>query len=275
MVGIGELINQSINAYMANSTFINSTPCVITSVEPNNMVKAKLISDSVVYTVPNLSGVILKVGDHAKLYYYGLRPTQEKSYIGLGINASPNVLTSVEGDYTLGFIDDTEQTIAEIDSTGSSLSFGVLSANINLMGSIDGLFTIKIYVDDVLKQTYRYSLIEDKYDLISFSQMIEIPNDDFNIKITGVGGCAIVGVTAFVYGYGIESRLVFEPTDDSDYIWRELQDHTNVIYYKGESIRPQIPEKLNDLPIKILYATSFDNSSVQAVYIPEGVEEIQ
>lgn len=64
----------------------------------------------------------------------------------------------------------------------------------------------------------------------------------------------------------------YTPTTEDDYI---VDDDSNILYYIGSAINPEVPNELNDLPVKKLYSTAFDYSNVRSVYIPEGVEEIQ
>lgn len=64
----------------------------------------------------------------------------------------------------------------------------------------------------------------------------------------------------------------FTPTSESDYI---IDEQSNIMYYIGSSIKPEIPVELNGLPVKKLYSTAFNYANVKNVYIPEGVEEIE
>lgn len=64
----------------------------------------------------------------------------------------------------------------------------------------------------------------------------------------------------------------FSPTSESDYI---IDEYSNIIHYIGSSVKPEVPNELNDLPVRKLYATAFNYSNVKAVYIPEGIVEIE
>ena len=77
----------------------------------------------------------------------------------------------------------------------------------------------------------------------------------------------------FVYGFNIETTTIFDPTTDSDYIYDT--NNTSIIYYIGNSNSPQIPTTLQDTNVTKIYATGFNYSNIEAVYIPEGITEIE
>lgn len=77
----------------------------------------------------------------------------------------------------------------------------------------------------------------------------------------------------YVYGSNIEKTTIFDPTTDADYIYDA--DNNAIVYYIGTSSNPQIPQVIQNTEVKKLYSTAFNYSNVDAVYIPEGIEEIE
>ena len=71
-------------------------------------------------------------------------------------------------------------------------------------------------------------------------------------------------------GRNIGAKGPFDPTGDADYIFTA----DTIMYYIGESKRPEIPSTLGGTAIKKLSATAFACSDITAVKIPEGMEEI-
>ena len=72
----------------------------------------------------------------------------------------------------------------------------------------------------------------------------------------------------------LSERLVehFDRTDESDYIY--LDD--TIIYYIGSSTRPEVPEKLDGVTVRVIERTAFNgNTNVEAVKLPIRMEVIE
>ena len=78
----------------------------------------------------------------------------------------------------------------------------------------------------------------------------------------------------FVSGQYITNKINYDDTVDSDYVYVTNENTTDILYYKGKSKYPMIPTMINGKPTNILYTTSFNMSDVKAVYIPDGVTQI-
>ena len=69
--------------------------------------------------------------------------------------------------------------------------------------------------------------------------------------------------------------VVYDPTNEDDYIYTIENGEATIIYYIGQSIRPMIPTTLGGSPVKNIAATAFNyRNDVYIVYVPHGVTVI-
>lgn len=63
----------------------------------------------------------------------------------------------------------------------------------------------------------------------------------------------------------------FDPTDENDYIY----DGNTIVYYIGTSKRPEIPQTLGGVQVLAVERTAFNDTDVEAVKFPDGMEVIE
>ena len=68
---IVKLIDERVQAALLDADFISIAPCKVLALQANNYVRVEMISDKRVFTVKNLSGSLIEVGDEVKLAYRG------------------------------------------------------------------------------------------------------------------------------------------------------------------------------------------------------------
>ena len=68
-----------------------------------------------------------------------------------------------------------------------------------------------------------------------------------------------------------EKMKEFEPTGESDYIY----ENDRIIRYIGTKKRPEIPQTLDGVRIRVIGYTAFSGCDITAVYIPDGVGSIE
>lgn len=68
---IVKLIDERVQAALLDADFISIAPCKVLALQTNNYVRVEMISDKRVFTVKNLSGSLVEVGDEVKLAYRG------------------------------------------------------------------------------------------------------------------------------------------------------------------------------------------------------------
>ena len=62
---------------------------------------------------------------------------------------------------------------------------------------------------------------------------------------------------------------------ENDFIYETMSSFTNTIFYKGTYSKFTMPDKLDNIPIGTLRATTFNETVAVKVYIPEGITEIE
>ena len=62
---------------------------------------------------------------------------------------------------------------------------------------------------------------------------------------------------------------------EADYIYETISDHTNTIYYTSTFTKFVVAEKLDNLPVQILRATTFNDTPSVKVTIPDGITKIE
>lgn len=276
MDSLFQLIQSGIEQTVSKQNVLRSVPCKVVEVL-NNGVKVQLLSDETEYTVANYSGSEINVGEVVQLYYRGNYILQHTAYIGASENKGGIAkFNCIKGTYQTGEIFDTDRTIATIGYTVKNDLPVFLQCNFVVYDNIEGMCNLKIYINGELyyfepKQTIIYG----HATTISFSVPIfdNIANNVIEIKAYGIGN--VLSADCFVYGFDIALYEPYTPTTDSDYIYTTHDGVTDVIYYVGDATKPSIPTTINNAPTNKLYATSFNYSDVEMVYIPEGIEEIE
>jgi len=84
-----ELIDGRIKAALENVEYISVAPCKILAVNENGTAQVEMISDKRHFTVANLSGTSLVVGEEAKLAYRGYISNSTSFIIGANLHESP------------------------------------------------------------------------------------------------------------------------------------------------------------------------------------------
>ena len=65
-------------------------------------------------------------------------------------------------------------------------------------------------------------------------------------------------------------------TDENDYIYQVFPyDHVEIWFYIGAKIRIRVPETIENLPVTVIHATTFNTRNVVVVEMPEGIEVIE
>lgn len=267
------LIDERVKKAMDSSSFVSSVPCVVTNVYDNEMVRVRLATNDIEYTVPNWSGSSVYVGERVYLFYKGFL-SQNSSYVGASINKDTNINQYVYGEAYTGELDGEDKNIAIIDFCNVSdnvlLGFDALILGGN--NSVNG--TINIYIDGKLKR-YKpmFTTISNGYVHCSFTLPYSIKGGVHTIEIKcNCTNATVVDVESYVWG-GV--RLPIEPTDENDYVYRIDIDGAYIIKYIGTKRYIQTPLTLEGVPVKIIGKSAFMETDVKMVVISEGVEEIE
>ena len=259
------------------SPLIKSLPCNVSEVLENGLVKVKTLSDGIEYSLSNLSGSPVAVGENVFVYYKGNTLSSRTGYIGAAdFKSSTN---TVIGTARLTTLTNAEKNISKIEFTAYQPKVMLVVNAIcdNGDNSLVKNCRFGIYVDGVL-QLYRpqCSVLPNGSYHMSFVLPYSVSVGNHTITITGVGeSISISALTAFVFGYVNEREGGYDPTYEEDYIWVSNNNKAELLLYIGDSTSPEVAETLNDDEVKTLSCTSFNYSDIRAVYIPDGIERIE
>jgi hypothetical protein len=268
-----QVIDQRVKKTIVESNVINTTPCIILDQVDSNNFSVRMLSNDCIYVLPNLSGSALENGDLCQVFYKGSF-NQRNCFIGAALDRhkSENVVIPFDIVGTLPTIDFMSFAHCKILSTSNSSC--LLNVNLNIQGLGQTELGLQIVVNGAIRKTLYKNVDNGKKEIISLSLPIFFEkNEKYKIQFKIKGNVNLLDFEGYIYGSNIEKTTIFDPTTDADYIYDT--DNNAIIYYIGTSSNPQIPQVIQNTEVKKLYSTAFNYSNVDAVYIPEGIEEIE
>lgn len=270
------LIDQRFQKNINESSLINTTTCIVLDASDDTKCKVRMLANDSIYTIPNLSGSAVSEGDICQVYYK-TSLSQRNCYIGAALNkqGSGNTIAeciNFDERLTLPSIDYVAIANCKIKCLADSPS--LLNVVMNVQGLSQTELDIQVVVNGENHNTLQKTVEEDSKEVVSFSLPLFLSkNQKYKIELKAKGMVDVLSADWFVYGFNIETTTIFDPTTDSDYIYDT--NNTSIIYYIGNSNSPQIPTTLQDTNVTKIYATGFNYSNIEAVYIPEGITEIE
>lgn len=116
---------------------------------------------------------------------------------------------------------------------------------------------------------------EGAYDIYTVDDYRSEDNLDFkprvNPRMVVAGDAISITDDNTVYA----GDIIYDPTDENDYIYTIEDNEATIIYYIGASIRPAVPTTLGGAPVVKIAATAFTYRDVYVVAIPEGITIIE
>lgn len=266
-----KIVDSRISQVVKELSVINTAPCRVVEIKSDAEVVVELITDNTRYTLPNYSGNYLEVGENAIIYYRG-KTIGNGAYVGASLHKGNS------GDSTVKYFNMTNR-VGSLNRTVSTLSIVALQEttvsvvfNSHIQSDESGTCVATLYVDDVA-HPYSPIINVDSNSIMCLNAPVLLSEGEHFIAITLSGTGMATQICAFISGQFIETQQYEETTDD-DYIYLTSENGTDIIYYIGESTKPMIPNTINEKSVINLYATSFNYSDIEAVYIPDGVIEI-
>ena len=270
------LIDNRIEKSGILKAYLKSIPCRVISFNNDGSVLVESVIDGAQYNLFNYSGSSLNIGENVQVYY---KDNISNGYIGASItkeDSSPLML--VDGDAYVGeLFSDNYRVIGDCSFKCLGFANCMISFNYVLIGSDIGNVTFKFVVDDVdLSFTPIISVVNGSYYSGSFTIPCSALSGEHILEIKGKGSAAMSSIQLTVCGHGVEScEKPYDPTTQEDYLYSIANNEVSIIRYLGNNLRPAIPDTIESLPVRRLYTTAFNYSNVEAVYIPDGVIEIQ
>lgn len=72
-------------------------------------------------------------------------------------------------------------------------------------------------------------------------------------------------------GGGGSVEREYDKTSETDYIWMVDNGEIIILYYKGASIKPEIPDTIDNKKVVALAATAFNYSNVEKVKMTNNI----
>lgn len=271
-----ELINQKVDRKIAGSDILHSVPAKIAKVLENGMYTVNILSNGSQMILPNWSGSELDIDDNVNVFYKGEIFSERTAYIGSSFNkqdiVNRNRIVYIKAKEHVGEVPQEGKIVANCTFEVLQTTRVFITFNANIWGNADGFSFVNLYVDGIVHEYQPKTTVVANADAVqSFTLPFTVSKGvhDFSARATGTG--TYIDIYAFVWGQGLAEKNSFDPTTDADYIY----DNGVVIYYIGETQYPEIPDTLGGDAVTKLEATSFCDSNVIAVKIPDGVTRIE
>lgn len=277
-MGLIELISERMSAELRGVPYLCSIPCKVLEVIDETYSRVENVANGAKYTLPNYSASNIKAGDNCIVYYTNGTPIGVTGYIAIAVLApSESVpVNRIESDVSSVIATTSHKTFSIIGVKTNGIVVATLFINLNVYGSADGEFQMRISVageSELFEPKQTIAL--GQYTSISYTIPLTLQNGASKIIASCVGAGSIVGGKMFLTGHGIEQYEEFEPTTEEDYLYISSTDSIYTRSYIGNKTNIAMPEELNNLPIKTIGGATFNYSDVTGVYIPDGIEEIE
>lgn len=271
-----ELINQKIDKKIADSDILHSVPAKVARVLENGMYTVNMLTNNSQMILPNWSGSELDIGDNVNVFYKGEIFSERTAYIGTSFNkqdiADRNRIVYIKAKEHTGLVPEGGKVVANNAFEVLQTTRVFLTFNANIWGSSAGYSIVKVYMDGAVHEYQPKTTVVANADVVqSFTLPYTVAKGThtFYVEATGVG--TYIDICAFLWGQGLTEKTSFDPTTEADYIY----DSGSILYYIGETQYPEIPSSLSGTAVTKLESTSFCESNVIAVKIPDGVTRIE
>lgn len=184
-------------------------------------------------------------------------------------------INTVELEKLTGTLYEAERTVARGSYSCKGNTCCFVNVGLVLLADEDGTAGAVVYNDEVA-QDFRpmLDLHAGEYSTLSFTVPISAPTGEHSIRVTAYGSAELTAISAHIWGQEITGKSP-EYTSASDYTYTIEDGAATVTGYLGDSLYPEIPPRFEGAPTAVIGAQAFTDSDITAVYIPEGVTEIQ
>lgn len=144
-----------------------------------------------------------------------------------------------------------------------------------ILGTADTTAAAAVHINHIA-QTLRpkVTLHEGEYQTLHFNVPVIVPGGKNSVAVVLAGECEVTDIQAYVWGQELTEESP-DPTSDGDYTFTVADGLTTVTGYVGSGLSPKIPTVLGGGRTAVIAAGAFTDTSVQSVYIPDGVSEIE
>ena len=197
-----------------------------------------------------------------------------------GISANQQMYATINTTKNISAIDleSTGKTSGNILSQNFSVReetavFADITLNLRVLSSSE--IKVNLLFDDIENRAFFVkSVTENEVLTAHFSAHEIIGNGIHKVDVVLSENCEILGFSAYIWGQNIV-EIQPEPTYASDYEYEIIENSVRIKKYIGSAKNIAIPQKIEGVTVKIIGGGAFTGTAVEAVKIPEGVEEIE
>lgn len=145
----------------------------------------------------------------------------------------------------------------------------------NIIGAEPGDVRIHVLYDGVKQTVHGRDTVDAQgRATVSYSVQLTAQQGIHTVEVEAAGNADLERITALVWGQDI-TAVQPEYSSEGDYEYTVSGGAATIDKYIGRGTMPQIPDTLGGSPVRVLGGSSFTDSAVECVYIPDGVTEIE
>ncbi len=197
-----------------------------------------------------------------------------------GISANQQMSATINTTKNIFVIDlentgETSGIIAENNFSVREQTEVFADITLNLRGKNNSEIKINLFFDDIEQPSFFIGKItENEVLTVHFSSHKIIENGIHKAEIKLSENCKILGIAAYLWGQNI-AKIQPEPTYAKDYEYEISGNSVTITKYIGSAANIAVPQKIEGKVVKKIGGGAFSGTEVEAVKIPEGVEEIE
>ena len=269
------LISNIVKKELGSFNSIQTVPCRVIDVLNNGTVQVELVSTKARYIVANCSGSTVNIGETVQLYYRGII-SNHTAYIGASFYKSGTTSNFVTMDSKVGLVGSDFSLVSSIRIKSLSDTNIEITYNATILGTdnCDIEFVVRI---DGIEHSYKptVSMVVASKFPICFSVPYDVKKGNHIVEIFAKGLSNIECAYGFISGQVDKGEIIFDDISATDFIFIDNTDTVDTALYTGDNLVVKIPNARDGKPVKIIRASTFNVSNVEAVHIPDGVTEIE
>lgn len=191
------------------------------------------------------------------------------------VNITKSIVNVPLLDYPGELFSKEERTIARGGFSVRAQTCCYLEIGAVILGEDTENARISVYYDGAV-QSFRpiMTVHEGEYTTLHFQVPLTAEPGTHAVEVNASGTCIAELVSSYVWGQNI-TEVYPEPTDTEDYIYEISGGTAEIVEYIGKSNSPEIPQYFEGAKTTKIGSLAFAYSTVENVYIPDGVTEIE
>ena len=197
-----------------------------------------------------------------------------------GISANQQMFATINTTKNISVINfestgETGGKIADVKFSVREETAVFADITLNLRGTGDNEVQINFFIDDEEQPAYFIGKITENEPLTVHLNAYRIISGGIHTAYVKISGnCEILGNSSYLWGQNI-AEIQPEPTFAKDYEYTISENSVTITKYIGSLTNIAIPQKIEGKAVRKIGGGAFSETEVEAVKIPEGVEEIE